>query len=213
MRILEVISCKVPYKNGAFFHFLKKFLSCDFPSDFLQNSLKIWIIIPVFLKNYRWFCSMMLLNVRMADCTAYSFTTWERYIQIFIPPMVSSSPDFPPLYCVPPLLPLHDQRALNYFFSINRVCAAQPRNLIVRPPPPPHHPCYYNYRLVLFLPQGEKFVIKPFTIMKVSSDARIFKLLRSPRIDSKEPIPPGCVAWRADTTTLYLLGSNPPKIV
>ncbi len=26
--------------------------------------------------------------------------------------------------------------------------------------------------------------------------ARIVKLLRSPRIDSKEPIPPGCVAWR-----------------
>ncbi len=26
------------------------------------------------------------------------------------------------------------------------------------------------------------------------SRARIFKLLRSPRIDSKEPIPPGCVA-------------------
>ncbi len=24
------------------------------------------------------------------------------------------------------------------------------------------------------------------------------KLLRSPRIDSKEPIPPGCVIWRAD---------------
>ncbi len=30
--------------------------------------------------------------------------------------------------------------------------------------------------------------------------ARIFKLLRSPRIDSKEPIPLGCVAWRAVTT-------------
>jgi hypothetical protein len=27
--------------------------------------------------------------------------------------------------------------------------------------------------------------------------ARIFKLLRSPRIDSTEPIPPGCVPWRA----------------
>jgi hypothetical protein len=30
--------------------------------------------------------------------------------------------------------------------------------------------------------------------------AWIFKLLRSPRIDSKEPIPPGCEAWRAGTT-------------
>ncbi len=37
--------------------------------------------------------------------------------------------------------------------------------------------------------------------------ARIFKLLRSPRIDSNEPIPPGCVAWRPGTTTLFLLGS------
>ena len=39
--------------------------------------------------------------------------------------------------------------------------------------------------------------------------ARIFKLIRSSRIDSKEPIPPGCVAWRAGTTTLFLLGSVP----
>ncbi len=37
--------------------------------------------------------------------------------------------------------------------------------------------------------------------------ARIFKLLRNTRIDSKEPIPPGCVAWQAGTTTLFLLGS------
>ncbi len=37
--------------------------------------------------------------------------------------------------------------------------------------------------------------------------ARIFKLLRSPRIDSKETIPPAYVAWRAVTTTLFLLGS------
>jgi hypothetical protein len=37
--------------------------------------------------------------------------------------------------------------------------------------------------------------------------ARIAKLLRSPRIDSKEPIPPGCVVWRAGTSTLFLLGS------
>jgi hypothetical protein len=37
--------------------------------------------------------------------------------------------------------------------------------------------------------------------------SQIFKLLRGPRIDSKEPIPPGCVAWRAGKTTLFLLGS------
>jgi hypothetical protein len=28
-------------------------------------------------------------------------------------------------------------------------------------------------------------------------------------VDSKEPIPPGCVAWRADTATLFLLGCGP----
>jgi len=32
-------------------------------------------------------------------------------------------------------------------------------------------------------------------------------LLRTPGIDSKEPIPPAYVPWRADTTTLFLLGS------
>jgi hypothetical protein len=32
-----------------------------------------------------------------------------------------------------------------------------------------------------------------------------FLTLRSPRIDSKEPILPDCVAWRAGTT-LFLLG-------
>jgi hypothetical protein len=41
----------------------------------------------------------------------------------------------------------------------------------------------------------------------LSYRARIFKLLRRLRIDSKEPIPPGCVAWRS-TTTLFLLSSH-----
>jgi hypothetical protein len=34
------------------------------------------------------------------------------------------------------------------------------------------------------------------------------ELLRSRRIDSKEPIPPGCVAWRAGTTTTLLKNSS-----
>ncbi len=38
----------------------------------------------------------------------------------------------------------------------------------------------------------------------------IFKLLRSPGIDSKESIPTVYVAWRAGTTTLFPLGSKPP---
>ena len=35
----------------------------------------------------------------------------------------------------------------------------------------------------------------------------IFKLFRSSEIDSKESIPPTCVAWRAGAKTLFLLGS------
>jgi hypothetical protein len=35
--------------------------------------------------------------------------------------------------------------------------------------------------------------------------ARIYKLLRSPEIDSKESIPPAYVAWRVGTTTVFLL--------
>jgi hypothetical protein len=37
----------------------------------------------------------------------------------------------------------------------------------------------------------------------------IFKLLMSPGFDSKESIPPAYVAWRADTTILFLLDSKP----
>jgi hypothetical protein len=43
--------------------------------------------------------------------------------------------------------------------------------------------------------------------------ARIFKLLGSPGIDSKKSIPPAYVAWRAGTTTKFLLGSYPLQIV
>jgi len=52
-----------------------------------------------------------------------------------------------------------------------------------------------------------------FSIQMTSSHAlakyraRIFKFLRGPRIDSKEPVPLGCVAWRDGTATLFLLGS------
>jgi hypothetical protein len=35
----------------------------------------------------------------------------------------------------------------------------------------------------------------------------IFKLLRSPGIDSKDLIPPAYVVWRAGTATLFLLSS------
>ncbi len=41
--------------------------------------------------------------------------------------------------------------------------------------------------------------------------ARSFKLLRNPIIDSKDSIPPAFVAWRARSTTLFLLGSLSPR--
>ena len=41
----------------------------------------------------------------------------------------------------------------------------------------------------------------------------IFKLLKSPGIDSKKSIPPAYVAWRVGKITLFLLGSQPPQIV
>ncbi len=58
-----------------------------------------------------------------------------------------------------------------------------------------------------------RFVGVCYKVLSKMSRAQIFKLLRSPKIDSKEPIPPGCVAWRAGTTTLFLLGSYPLLIV
>ncbi len=60
-------------------------------------------------------------------------------------------------------------------------------------------------------PQSRQQVVSLSLYARVSpielTWARIFKLLRSTRIDSKEPIPPGCVAGRAGTTTLFQLGS------
>jgi hypothetical protein len=48
----------------------------------------------------------------------------------------------------------------------------------------------------------------PFAVLVMQNafKSRIFKLLWSPRIDSKEPIPPAYVAWLAGTITLFLLG-------
>jgi hypothetical protein len=43
--------------------------------------------------------------------------------------------------------------------------------------------------------------------MREANRARIFKLLVSPGADSKESVPPAYVAWRAGTTTPFLLGS------
>ncbi len=46
---------------------------------------------------------------------------------------------------------------------------------------------------------------------KRGSRARIFKLLRSPRVNSKESTPPAYVAWQDGTTTLFLLRYSVPS--
>ncbi len=73
--------------------------------------------------------------------------------------------------------------------------------------------------ILLFLLDGTEFRVVFSSVQWFGTEFRVsfdflfhgtgpnFKLLRSPRIDSKEPIPPGCVAWRAGTTTLFLFGS------
>jgi hypothetical protein len=54
-----------------------------------------------------------------------------------------------------------------------------------------------------------KYLLIYLLVSNLKADIRdgIFKLLRSPGIDSKEPILPAYVAWQAGTTTLFLLGS------
>ncbi len=59
-----------------------------------------------------------------------------------------------------------------------------------------------GFQTVWFLSKYKNFIDSNSLICRLAW-AQIFKLLRSPRIDSKGPIPPGCVAWRAGTTTLY----------
>ncbi len=48
---------------------------------------------------------------------------------------------------------------------------------------------------------------KAFIGQRHNTEPEFFNILRSPRIDSQEPIPPGFVAWRAGTTTLYSVPS------
>ncbi len=57
-------------------------------------------------------------------------------------------------------------------------------------------------RQCLMVTGGETHVVKEEKLR-----ARIYKLLGSPRIDYKKSISPAYVAWRAGTTTLFLLGS------
>jgi hypothetical protein len=61
---------------------------------------------------------------------------------------------------------------------------------------------FFNARIKVPVP-----VLNLLLLVWGANRARIFKLLRNPKIDSKDSIPPACVAWRAGTTTLFLFGS------
>jgi hypothetical protein len=65
----------------------------------------------------------------------------------------------------------------------------------------------YSFAFILLFAiiiQGILAILLVFFRLPISGS---FKLLRSPGVNSKESIPPACVAWRAGTTTLFLLGS------
>jgi hypothetical protein len=60
------------------------------------------------------------------------------------------------------------------------------------------------------LNDNEREIIQKIDEMYIqvkNAEPEFLNFLRGPRIDSKESIPPGCVAWWAGTTTLFLLGS------
>ncbi len=67
----------------------------------------------------------------------------------------------------------------------------------------------FAHRSTLFY---DFYFVENFPAMFAMSWDGVFKLLRSPGIDSKEQIPPAYVAWQAgtSTTTPFLIGSYPP---
>ncbi len=78
-------------------------------------------------------------------------------------------------------------------------------------PPPPHfYQSAYAYLLTLILSGGGPYAKSQNRYLWLPTVrgtwAQILELLRSPRIDSKESIPPTYVAWRAGTTTLFIFG-------
>jgi hypothetical protein len=72
---------------------------------------------------------------------------------------------------------------------------------------------YFSYAFTsvvhLYIILETKHLLQAFPI---PSRARICKRLRSPGIDSKKSIPPTYVAWRAGTTTLFVLPGPPGYI-
>jgi hypothetical protein len=66
---------------------------------------------------------------------------------------------------------------------------------------------YNNYFAFNFFRFFNARIKVPVLLVWGANRARIFKLLRNPKIDSKDSIPPACVVWRAGTTTFFLFGS------
>jgi hypothetical protein len=103
---------------------------------------------------------------------------------------LSSPPPHRRFVCCPHRVHTEWHLPLSGVHSIMIVKSAQPGKCMgCKPGSPPS----------LYLPSRAK--------LWCTSRAAIFQLLRCPRIDSNEPIPPGCVAWRDGTTTLFLFGS------
>jgi hypothetical protein len=80
------------------------------------------------------------------------------------------------------------------------------------PPPPPSHPTQAPPLGAIFIAASQLVTLRVHSSgipsLKLSSIlSPNFKLLRNPRIGSKESIPPACLAWRAGTTTPFLIGS------
>jgi hypothetical protein len=68
----------------------------------------------------------------------------------------------------------------------------------------------FSYDVSLFMNNGDPRIYEyTSTTQKLYPEygSQIFKLLRNPRIDSKESIPPAYEAWRAGTIPPFLLGS------
>jgi hypothetical protein len=74
------------------------------------------------------------------------------------------------------------------------------------PPLPCQHGNFANFLRREAVALASTFLYGQF-LKTLMNRARIFKLLRSPGIDSNESILPTYVAWRTGMTTLFLLGS------
>jgi hypothetical protein len=74
-----------------------------------------------------------------------------------------------------------------------------------------HYGLNIKYKVHIFGFVGMLYIFTSLKLCETLYGARIFKLLRSPRIYSKEPIPQGYVAWRVGMTTPFRSRLLAPK--